>query len=193
MSEIIYPVDRLLANPKVFFAIAAHFGGPDHSQLKDLFYELLEADILAAEAGDILPALLKPQPSNPRARQARDMIARWNRFMLADRPEPLIYAAWLMELQRGLFQARVGDDKHRLRGALQRAAQQVLHQLQLALAAGVAGVDQADDVLALDQPGEQAQAFGGLVDRVEREARRDHRQVGEAPLAALDLIFFRGN
>jgi penicillin amidase len=70
----------------------------------------IQADILAAEAGDILPALLKPEPSNPRTRQARDLLARWNRFMLSDRPEPLIYAAWLMELQRGLFQARVGDE-----------------------------------------------------------------------------------
>jgi len=49
MSEIIYPVDRLLGNPKVFYAIAAHFGGPDANTLKDLFYELLEADIMAEE------------------------------------------------------------------------------------------------------------------------------------------------
>lgn len=51
--EIIYPVHRLLANPKVFFAIAAHIGGPDSDTIKELFYELLEADISDSEADDI--------------------------------------------------------------------------------------------------------------------------------------------
>jgi penicillin G amidase len=32
----------------------------------------------------------------------------WNRFMLASRPEPLIYDAWLMELERGLLANKVG-------------------------------------------------------------------------------------
>lgn len=53
MTEIIYPVDRLLANPKVFFAIAAHIGGPDAATIKDLFYELLEADINDSEGEEI--------------------------------------------------------------------------------------------------------------------------------------------
>lgn len=53
MSEIIYPVDRLLANPKIFFAVAAHLDGPDASTLKDLFYELLESDINESDPEDI--------------------------------------------------------------------------------------------------------------------------------------------
>ena len=43
--EIIYPVDRLLANPKIFFAIAREFEGPDAATIKDLFYDLIEADL----------------------------------------------------------------------------------------------------------------------------------------------------
>lgn len=42
--EIIYPVSRLLATPKIFYAIAAHMGGPDAETIRELFYELLEAD-----------------------------------------------------------------------------------------------------------------------------------------------------
>jgi penicillin amidase len=38
------------------------------------------------------------------------MMSRWNRFMLADRPEPLIYTAWLFELQRELLADELGDD-----------------------------------------------------------------------------------
>lgn len=53
MTEIIYPVDRLLANPKVFLAIAAHIDGPDAATLKDLFYDLLESDINESEPDEI--------------------------------------------------------------------------------------------------------------------------------------------
>jgi hypothetical protein len=40
--EIFYPVERLLANPRVFFAIANYLGGPDGETLKQSFYELVE-------------------------------------------------------------------------------------------------------------------------------------------------------
>jgi hypothetical protein len=53
MNEIIYPVDRLLSNPKVFFAIASHIDGPDALTIKDLFYDLLEADINDSEFEEI--------------------------------------------------------------------------------------------------------------------------------------------
>ena len=42
MSEILYPIERLLANPRIFFAIANYLGGPDAEVLKQSFYELLE-------------------------------------------------------------------------------------------------------------------------------------------------------
>lgn len=40
--EIVYSVDRLLTNPRVFFAIANHLDGPDGITLKDAFFDLLE-------------------------------------------------------------------------------------------------------------------------------------------------------
>ena len=70
-------------------------------------------------------------------------------------------------------------------------AEGVLHDQaedQLALAPGVAGVDQRRDVLALDLPDHRRQARLGLVDRRQVEMRRHHRQVGKAPLAALDVV-----
>ena len=42
MTEIFYPVDRLFANPRIFFAIANALGGPDGETLKQSFYELME-------------------------------------------------------------------------------------------------------------------------------------------------------
>ena len=42
MNDIFYPVERLLGNPRVFFAIANALGGPDGETLKHSFLELLE-------------------------------------------------------------------------------------------------------------------------------------------------------
>jgi hypothetical protein len=62
---------------------------------------------------------------------------------------------------------------------------------QLALAARVAGVDERAHVLALGELDDGVQPRLGLVDRREVEVRRDHRQVGEAPLAALHVELLR--
>ncbi len=40
--EIFYPVERLFANPRIFYAIANYLGGPDGETLKQSFYELME-------------------------------------------------------------------------------------------------------------------------------------------------------
>jgi hypothetical protein len=42
VTEIFYPVDRLFANPRIFFAIANILDGPDGETLKQTFYELME-------------------------------------------------------------------------------------------------------------------------------------------------------
>ncbi len=49
MTEIFYPIDRLLANPRIFFAIANRFDGPDGDTLKHSFLELLEYSLAEYE------------------------------------------------------------------------------------------------------------------------------------------------
>ena len=71
---------------------------------------VIQGDILTPDAADMLPLLLKPEPRNARAARVRELMGRWNHFMLARRPEPLIYEAWLWELQRGLLANRLGDE-----------------------------------------------------------------------------------
>jgi len=68
-----------------------------------------QADNRTLEADDILPLLLKGAPRNPRATKAHALLSGWNRFMLASRPEPLIYTAWTWELQRGVLGDELGD------------------------------------------------------------------------------------
>jgi|LakMenE27Jul10ns_1017307.scaffolds.fasta_scaffold00219_6 hypothetical protein len=50
--SIVYPVSRLLANPKIFYAIANYLGGPDGDTLKEAFYSLLEFDFTDQEPED---------------------------------------------------------------------------------------------------------------------------------------------
>jgi penicillin amidase len=71
---------------------------------------VMQADNLTLDADDMLPILLKGAPRSPRAARVHALMSRWNRFMLASRPEPLIYTAWLWELQRGLLADELGAD-----------------------------------------------------------------------------------
>jgi len=45
MSQIIYPISRILANPRVLYAIANQLGGPDGETLKEAFFDLLEHEL----------------------------------------------------------------------------------------------------------------------------------------------------
>ena len=50
--QIIYPVSRILANPRLLHAIANKLEGPDPETLKEAFYDLLEADLDEYEDAD---------------------------------------------------------------------------------------------------------------------------------------------
>src|SRR5882724_71681 len=64
---------------------------------------VMQADNLTLDADDMLPVLLKGAPRNARAAKVHALMRSWNRFMLANGPVPLIYTAWIWELQRGLL------------------------------------------------------------------------------------------
>ena len=51
-DQLIYPVSRLLANPRVFHAIADYMGGPDAETIKEAFYDLIEYDFNSHENPD---------------------------------------------------------------------------------------------------------------------------------------------
>ncbi len=70
----------------------------------------IQADNLAPDAADLLPLLLRTPPRNARVGRVLELMGRWNRFMLANRPEALIYNAWLAELHRGIFADELGDE-----------------------------------------------------------------------------------
>ena len=70
----------------------------------------IQADNLTLDSVEMVPVLLRAAPRTPRAAKVHDLLGRWNHFMLASRPEPLIYTAWLTELQRGLIGDELGEE-----------------------------------------------------------------------------------
>ncbi len=74
----------------------------------------IQADVLTPEARDMLPLLLKAKAKHPLAGQALNMLRLWDMRMQRDRPEPLIYAAWLRALHAALYADELGDDLFRV-------------------------------------------------------------------------------
>jgi penicillin amidase len=69
----------------------------------------MQADTLSLMARDLLPLMLKTPAASPRAQQALDRLRGWDGRMDRDRPEPLLFTAWLRELMRALVADEVGD------------------------------------------------------------------------------------
>lgn len=70
----------------------------------------IQADAFTPDAIDLLPLLLTAQAKHPLAQQAISMLRLWDMRMQRDRPEPLIYAAWLRALHRALYADELGDE-----------------------------------------------------------------------------------
>jgi penicillin amidase len=68
----------------------------------------LQGDIVSLSARDLLPLMLTAEPHDARARSATALLRQWDFRMDPDRPEPLIFAAWLRALNKRLFQPRLG-------------------------------------------------------------------------------------
>ena len=68
----------------------------------------MQADHLTLDAGELLPLLERATPSDERARQAMALLSAWNGVMDKDRPEPLIYTAFLRALHRIVLVEKTG-------------------------------------------------------------------------------------
>ena len=69
----------------------------------------MQADHLSLAAKDLLPALLDVKPAAPLAKEALALLQNWDGVMDKDRPEPLIFEAWLHEMRRLLLVVKIGD------------------------------------------------------------------------------------
>ncbi len=68
----------------------------------------MQGDRLSLAAKALQPFIARIAPSDERARQAQAMLASWNDVMDKDRPEPLIFTAFLASLHRILMEDKTG-------------------------------------------------------------------------------------
>lgn len=68
----------------------------------------MQLDAKTAESTLLLPRLVQARPATATGRQAVALLAKWDAVMDRDRPEPLIYTAWIYRLQHALVQERLG-------------------------------------------------------------------------------------
>ena len=68
----------------------------------------MQADHLTLDFGDLLPFLKRAAPSDERARQALALLSAWDGVMDKDRPEPLIYTAFVRALHRIMLVEKTG-------------------------------------------------------------------------------------
>ncbi len=117
---------------------------------------------------------------------------------ISQRPHLLVAAQLGKAVADGLRRHRLQPQPpHRLAqrlglSSLVGAARVLLDEAkdQLAFTPGVTGVDQCGDIFAPCQLDNGIEPPLGLVQRLEVEVRRYHRQVRKAPLAAFDLVAF---
>lgn len=73
----------------------------------------MQMDTVSTMARRLLPDLLAALPDDPETAEARDMLTAWDHRLDADRPEPLLFNAWLVEAETALvvdeLKARGGD------------------------------------------------------------------------------------
>ena len=86
----------------------------------------IQADVVSLTAKHLLPLMLASDPADPRAKTAMELLSHWDAKMLADRPEPLIFMAWLKALNKHLYQPALGDLFERYWGTTPIATEGVL-------------------------------------------------------------------
>ncbi|HUN49803.1 MAG TPA: penicillin acylase family protein [Candidatus Sulfotelmatobacter sp.] len=72
-------------------------------------FTAMQGDVRSLMAAELLPLLLRVPPDGHKAAAAVALLRRWDGSMAADRPEPLIFSAWMRELTRLVYADELGD------------------------------------------------------------------------------------
>lgn len=70
----------------------------------------IQKDTLSLAAEELLPLLRATQPTSERGRQALQLLTGWQGEMAMDRPEPLIFNAWVRMAARRIFEDELGPE-----------------------------------------------------------------------------------
>ncbi|WP_144185013.1 penicillin acylase family protein [Elioraea rosea] len=76
----------------------------------------IQMDVESLAARDLLPLMTAARPNPaPGDAEAHALVKAWNGLMAADRPEPLIYTAWVKHTGRRIANAAVGPEQEAFR------------------------------------------------------------------------------
>ena len=70
----------------------------------------LQQDAVSPAVADLMPLLAAVEPGSAAAARALALLRAWDGDFDRDRPEPLIFTAWMRELTRRIFADELGDD-----------------------------------------------------------------------------------
>ena len=73
-------------------------------------FAAIQYDHVSRAALELLPLVRTTRPASPRAADALRRLTAWNGSMDIDRPEPLIFNAWMRELSRRMLNVPLGPD-----------------------------------------------------------------------------------
>ncbi|MDO9103961.1 MAG: penicillin acylase family protein [Methylovulum sp.] len=82
-------------------------------------FAAIQNDVGNPLAQQCLPRLLALQTDDSEARQALHLLRAWDGRMVADAPQPLIFAEWLRQLASVLYQDKLGDGLYDMVGDYQ--------------------------------------------------------------------------
>jgi penicillin amidase len=120
----------------------------------------MQQDTLSLGARDLLPLLLGTVTTSPRGREALTLLAAWDYRMDRDRAAPLIFYAWIRELNRRLFADELGE----VFGAFERPK---MDRLARVLTEGQEWCDDIGTAAREDCAGQMARALEDALDLLE--------------------------
>jgi penicillin amidase len=107
-------IEQLLSGQKTLYAIADG--------------ERMVMDSVSLAARDLLPLLLSTQSQRAASRRSLELLRNWDGFAGRDRPEPLIFAAWLRTLGRTLYADELGAAVDDFSGLQPRTVKRMLSE-----------------------------------------------------------------
>jgi penicillin G amidase len=90
----------------------------------------IQGDVLSLTAKQLLPIMLKVTPASVSARLAVERLRRWDGRMDRTKGEPLIFIAWLRELNRVLLSDKLGGEFRDFWGLRPNVVQNILSEHQ---------------------------------------------------------------
>jgi penicillin G amidase len=93
-------------------------------------FAAIQKDTVSLAAQDLLPLVRTAKPLSARAKTVLDALSRWDGTMDAQRPEPLVFNAWMRETSREIFADELGDALMKDYWELRNVFQPMIHVLK---------------------------------------------------------------